>query len=235
MKIAASWSGGKESCYACYKAISSGFNVAYLLNFISEDDGRIMSHGLRAEVVSAQSQAIGIPVIQHKTTWDAYEEGFKAAVDGLKGMGVEGVVFGDIDIQEHRDWAERVCGECGVEPLEPLWGVGREQILTDLIHDGFEAVLVNAKADIFGEEWLGRKIDDGFLRDLRELQAKCIFDLCGESGEYHTFVVDGPIFKKRLRVLDSNKVLREGYWRHWLLDISGCELVEKGVPLGGGN
>jgi len=225
-RVVVSWSGGKESCFACYKAMSDGFEVSHLLNFVSKDE-RCMSHGLDSTLMVAQSQAIGIPLIQREISWDAYEEGFKAAMRELKQMGVEGAVFGDIDIQEHMDWVGRVCGEVDIVPMEPLWGLDPEQILTDFMDEGFEAIVVNVKADLLGEEWLGRKVDGSLIEDLKELRRERGIHICGESGEYHTFVTDGPIFKRRIRILDSKRVIREGYWRFRLLDILRYEIEEK--------
>jgi len=225
-RIVASWSGGKDSCFACYKAMLDGFEVSHLLNFISMEQ-RCMSHGLDSKLIVAQSQATGIPLIQRQITWDTYEEGFKAAMIELKQMGVEGAVFGDIDIQEHKDWVNRVCNEVGIIAMEPLWGLNPLQILNDFIDEGFEAIVVNVKADLFGEEWLGRKIDRTFLKDLQKLRSDHDFHLCGESGEYHTLVTDGPIFKGRIKILDSRRVLREGHWKFWLLDILRYEIQRK--------
>jgi len=203
-----------------------GFEVSYLLNFVSKD-GRCMSHGLDSELIAAQSQAIGIPLVQREVTWETYEQEFKIAMRELKERGISAAVFGDIDVQEHKDWVDRVCGEVGVTPLEPLWGLNPEQILTDFIDEGFEAIVINVKAEPFGQEWLGRKVDRRLLRDLQKLQAKHNVHICGELGEYHTLVTDGPIFKRRIRMLDSRKVLRMGYWEYWLLDVLKYDIEEK--------
>ncbi len=222
----ASWSGGKDSCFACYKAMLSGLKVSYLLNLVLKD-GRSIPHGLNPKLMITQSQAIEIPIIQREVTWETYEYEFKTVVCELKQMGVNNVVFGDIDVQEHKDWVNRVCTEIGVTPIEPLWSLDPEQILIDFISEGFEAIVVNVKADLFGEEWLGRKVDQSFLRDLKELQSKYNFNICGELGEYHTLVIDGPIFKRRIKILDGRRVLREGYWKFWLLDILKYEVEDK--------
>ena len=226
MQVVVSWSGGKESCFACYEAILDGFEVSHLLNFVSKDE-RCMSHGLDSELIVAQSPAIGIPLIQREVTWDTYEEAFKAVMMELKKMSVEGAVFGDVDVQGHKDWVDRVCSEVGITPIEPLWGLNPEHILADFIDKGFEAIVVNAKADLFGEEWLGRKVDRRFLAELRKLQSMHNVHVCGEWGEYHTLVLDGPIFKRRIKILDSERVLKEGYWKFWLLDILRYEKEEK--------
>jgi len=186
-----------------------------------------MSHGLDSNLMVAQSQAIGIPIIQREVTWDAYEEGFKEIMMELKQLGIEGAVFGDIDMEEHKDWVNRVCNEVGIMPVEPLWGLDPEQILSDFIDAGFEAIVVNVKADLFGEGWLGRKVDESFLEDMRKLHSEHNVHICGELGEYHTLVIDGPIFKKRMNIVESKRVLKEGYWKYWLLDISRYDIVEE--------
>jgi len=230
MNVAESWSGGKDSCLSCYKAMSKGIEVSCLLNFVS-NDGRCMSHGLNSKLMVAQSKAIGIPIIQREVTSDTYEEGFKAAMRELKRMGMHDVVFGDIqDIPGHEGWVNRVCSEIGITPIKPLWGLDREDILNNFVDEGFEAIVVKVKADPFSEEWLGRKVDKSFIEDLQKLRDTCDFDICGELGEYHTFVTDGPIFKKRIRVLESKRMLGQGYWRFWLLDISSYEIEEKITP-----
>lgn len=225
-RVFVSWSGGKDSCFACYKAMLDGFEVSYLLNFVSRD-GRCMSHGLDSKLIAAQSQAVDIPMIQREVAWDTYEQEFKIAIHELKQRGIDTAVFGDIDIQEHKDWVDRVCEEVGITPLEPLWGINPEKIFTDFLNEGFEAIVVNVKADLFGEEWLGRRVDRSLLEDLRKLRSKSDFHVCGERGEYHTFVTDGPIFKKCIKILNYRRVLREGHWKFWLLDILRYRTEEK--------
>jgi uncharacterized protein (TIGR00290 family) len=225
-KVAVSWSGGKDSCLACYRALQKDLEVSCLLNFVSKD-GRCVSHGLNSKLIVAQSQAIGIPLIQREVTWETYEEEFKTVARGLKRMGFDGIVFGDIDIYEHLNWVARVCNDVGILYMEPLWRLNREQILKEFISAGFKAIVVNVKADIFGIEWLGKEVDETFIEDLRKLRINHIFDICGEFGEYHTFVIDGPIFKRRINVLNCRKILRENRWKYWLLEISNYSLEEK--------
>ena len=120
MKVFSSWSGGKESALATYKATSQGHQVLYLVNFISEDGERSRSHGIKAEVLDLQAKAIGIPIVQVKTSWEDYEKNFKKVVEKLKEKGIQGGVFGDMDLEEHREWLERVCGELEIKPILPL-------------------------------------------------------------------------------------------------------------------
>jgi uncharacterized protein (TIGR00290 family) len=225
-KVAISWSGGKDSCLACYKALQKGLEVSYLLNFISKDK-RCMSHGVNSNLIAAQSEAIGIPLVQREVTWDTYEEEFKKVAKELKGIGIDGIVFGDIDVMDHLNWVIRVCNDVGILYMEPLWRLDRKQILNEFINAGFEAIVVSAKADIFGSEWLGRRIDKAFIKDALELSATRNFDICGEFGEYHTLVIDGPIFKKRIKIHAYKIILREDYWKRWLLEITDFSLEDK--------
>jgi uncharacterized protein (TIGR00290 family) len=217
----ASWSGGKESCLSCYLAIKAGFKVSHLLNIISEER-RCMAHGIRSDILVAQSKAVGIPIIQKAATWDTYENVFKTAIRELKKLGVNAAVFGDIYLQEHKDWVEKICKELQIKPIEPLWGYKPEQIINNVIREGFEAIVVKVKADLLNEEWVGRVVNENFVNDLGKLKGKV--DFCGELGEYHTLVTNGPLFKKRLKILESRKVFKNGYW---FLDILKYEICEK--------
>jgi uncharacterized protein (TIGR00290 family) len=108
-----------------------------------------------------------------------------------------------------------VCGEIGIQPIEPLWGMNPEKVVKEFISTGFRAVVVSCKADILGREFIGRPVDEDFLRVLSEKKI-CP---CGENGEFHTFVIDGPLFKKRIKITKSNPVLKKGFWEHWFLNI----------------
>lgn len=211
MKVFASWSGGKESCLACYRAISSGLDVAYLLNFVDEDGKRSRSHGVPSYLLGMQAEALGIPIVHVRTTWGEYERNMKVAVEELKTKGVEGGIFGDMDLAEHRAWNERVCSEMGIEALFPLWKRNPEELMLKFIEEGFEAYVI---ASTLGEEWLGRKVDKAFINDMKKLG----IHPCGESGEYHTFVIDGPLFKRAIEITDTKQIERDGTW---FLDIEG--------------
>lgn len=223
LRALCSWSSGKDSCFACYKAISEGYKISYLINSISKDSDRVSFHGTEAKLVQLQAETIGIPLLQKETTKDGYEQEFKEAVKSLIPSGVGAMVFGDIYTQEHRDWVERVCGDLGIKPIMPLWGKDTEKILLEFIDTGFEAIVVSAKADLFDKEWFGRRVDREFLRYLQEKN----IDACGENGEFHTLVVDGPLFNKKIVINESKPVIKEGFWKHWFLDIKKYELTKK--------
>lgn len=216
MKVFASWSGGKESTLATYKAISQGYQVSYLVNFISEDGVRSRSHGIKAEALVLQAKAVEIPIIQVKTSWENYEGNFKKVVTKLKGKGIEGGVFGDIDLEVHREWLERVCAELEIKPLLPLWQVKPEELLSDFWQSGFKAIVVATRLE---ESLLGKSLDKAFLEEIGKFGSHP----CGESGEYHTFVTDGPIFRAPLKIIPGKKDKRDSIW---FLEIS-AELGQK--------
>lgn len=216
------WSGGKESCLACYLALREGYQVTHLLNVVWADVPRTMIHGLPQDVVAAQAEAVGIPLVQAPTTWETYEEQFKKALADLRAEGVTTAVFGDIDIAENRAWDEKVCAETGLEPVLPLWGVAPEEVLKQFLAAGFEAVVVAVNGELLDEGWLGRSVDRGLVDDLSHRKEQPPVNLCGENGEYHTLVVDGPLFSRRLEITEAAPVLRKGYW---FLDVRGWTLA----------
>lgn len=224
MKVFVSWSSGKDGCLACYEALSQGHEVAYLLNMIVEDTQFTMGHGISADLVRTQAQAMGIPLVQQRCRWNDYEEQFKNAITGMMREGVEGGVFGDIGgLADHQDWVQKVCADLGIEPIMPLWGRDPQQAVEDFIRAGFEAVVIACKPNVMGEEWLGRKITRGFVDDLVRLGS---VDAAGEFGEYHTLVVDGPLFQQRVEITQAQKVLKED---RWFLNIVDYALVDGGT------
>jgi diphthine-ammonia ligase len=214
MTVFASWSGGKESALATYKAILKGHKVLYLVNFVSEDGERSRSHGISARTLELQANAIGIPIIQVRTSWEDYEANFKKVVMELKEKGISGGVFGDIDLEEHREWVERVCGELRIEPILPLWGLEPEKLLREFLALGFKAKIVATRLD---ESLLGRDMDETLIAEIQRFNCHP----CGESGEYHTFVRDGPIFERPVRVTAGRKEKRDGVWFLEMLVQSG--------------
>ena len=208
--VFASWSGGKDCCLALNRAIANGLEVRYLANTITDNGQRSYSHGLSSEVIRKQARAIGIPLAQRPTTRETYEAEFIKMLKNFKQEGIEGGVFGDIDFNAHLEWIERVCAQADIKPYLPLWLESQDKLMEEFIDSGFEAIVVAARPDIFDEEVLGKKIDRYFVKHLKELGKTKKITPCGEAGEYHSLVIDGPIFQKRLQILESEKTARDG-------------------------
>lgn len=214
MKVFISWSGGKETSLSCHRVMQNeNIKVTHLLNMVSEDGKHSRSHGVNSTLLKLQAGAIGIPIVQRKTTWKTYEDEFKKAIFVFKKERIQAGVFGDIDLQEHRDWVERVCKEVGIKPILPLWQEKREELLEEFIQAGFKAIVVATNANFLGRKWLARRINKEFIEDLKALGN---IDLCGERGEYHTFVYDGPIFEKPVEFIIGKKTLKN---KHWFLEL----------------
>jgi uncharacterized protein (TIGR00290 family) len=217
MRVFISWSGGKDSSLALYKALKTDLKVEFLFSMFDEDGLRSRGHGLRKEIIEAQSKALGIPAVYGNASWEDYEVEFKRVMKNLRNKGIEGGIFGDIDLQEHRDWVETVCDEVGLKAFEPLWNQNYEKLLNEFIQSGFEALIVAAKADLINENWVGHPLNWEFLEYLKKQN----IDLCGEDGEYHTLTINGPIFQRRIEILASKKVMKAD---RWFLEIENFNL-----------
>jgi len=222
MKSFISWSGGKDASLSFYRAIKDkDVEAVCLLNMVSEDGKKSRTHGISSDLLKAQAEAIDIPIFQRKTSWDNYETEFIKLLSEFEQKEIQSGVFGDIDLDEHREWVERVCSKAEMEPIFPLWQCGREALLLDFIRSGFKAVVVAVKTDMLSSDWLGRKIDESFIADLKKISS---VDLCGEAGEYHTFVYEGPIFKKGINILKTEKKKTE---ENCFLNILDYEITDK--------
>ena len=207
-KVICLWSGGKDSCFAAYKAIAQGYDVVSLFNFTSCGGKDSLSHGLPSPVIFDQAGMSRISIFQKEMPRQAYREEFKRLINKWKGeKGIEGIVFGDIYLQEHKEWIDKVCDELKVKAIMPLWNMDTGEIIEEFVDAGFEAIVVTTKVDLLGKEYLGRKIDKVFKSGLDKA-----IDPCGEKGEFHTFVLCGPLFNKKIKISESKKILENGRW-----------------------
>lgn len=188
------WSGGKDSALALQRARARGLAVTRLLNFYDEASGRVRFHATRAELIAAQATAVGIAIRQYATPWDAYERAFTGALDELRREGFRGVVFGDIHLADVRAWYEERVAGAGLEHVEPIWGEPSARLLAEFVASGGRAVVTCVEDAKLDDRWLGRVIDETFVRDVAGLG----IDAAGEHGEYHSFAFDGPLFRAPL-------------------------------------
>jgi uncharacterized protein (TIGR00290 family) len=202
MKVAVLWSGGKESCLAYERAMAHGYDVTALVTFIL-DSWPSICHPL--SIMSLQSKALGIPHITLKVG-EPYREAYRHSISDLvKTDGIQALVTGDIWMEDHRRWMESVCDGLGINPIMPLWKASTYEILDTVISGGFKPVFTCVKEPWFNERWLGRQLDRESFEELTSLHQKFGIDLCGENGEYHTMVLDGPTFKQAIRIEESSK------------------------------
>lgn len=184
--IFSSWSGGKDSALAFYKGRELFGRVDYIFTMFDESGLRTRAHGLSIEVLKLQAESLGVKLINAKASWEEYETVFKSILEKHFTGGIG--IFGDIDLQEHLDWVVRVCSEKNVDVFEPLWKMDRVEIFEEFLGLGFKARVVSVKPGF--EELMGREIDEDFIMLVEKLGG----DICGENGEYHTLVYDGPTF-----------------------------------------
>jgi uncharacterized protein (TIGR00290 family) len=222
MKVVAAWSGGKDGCFAYYKAVKQGLDVVSLISFM-ESEHTSGFHGLPTGLLEAQADAIGVPMHKQVTDFGTYEQNFKAVLSAFKAKGVEGLVTGDIyEVAGHEErWLERVCSEVGIKPIRPLWQLDTKEIFKDYLSAGFTATVVRTKLSLLGLDWIGRTLNQSFYDDILKLGN---VDACGEGGEYHTIVTDGPIFNKRINLTKTEKTTRGEYGR---LEILGFTVEPK--------
>jgi uncharacterized protein (TIGR00290 family) len=186
-----SFSGGKDSCFALWQAQRQGvLDIRTLLVMFEESGERSRSHAIPLPLIERQARSMRLELLTRNASWKTYEAVFVTALRELQADGHEVAVFGDIDLQAHRDWEERVCMMAGLRAELPLWHRDRATLAQAIIDAGFRAQVVCTDSRYLPDEYCGREYDAQFIRDLPPG-----VDACGENGEFHTFVFDGPNFR----------------------------------------
>ena len=189
MKAIVSWSGGKDSCLALWRA-QRETRVTGLLSALDETGLKARSHGVSKELLASQAQSLGLESHFVSASWESYEERFVAALRKIAKEGVSRVVFGDIDLMPHRAWEEKVCAMAGLTARLPLWNENRLALVNQFLDAGFKARVVCVDGSFLDSSFVGREFDRKYIESLPPS-----VDPCGENGEFHTFVYDGPNFK----------------------------------------
>jgi diphthine-ammonia ligase len=202
MKVIASWSGGKDSAYAYYLAKQQGHQIQSLFTMMMSQE-KSNFHMIPTGILDAQAKAAGEKLIKKVTSHQTYETDFKAVLAASKAEGVEGIVTGDIyEVAGHEQgWLGRVCKEVGLTPIKPLWMGDTKQIYLDYLTTGFKATVVRTNREL-SSDWLGRVLDRKFYDDILKLPG---LDPCGEGGEYHTVITDGPGFTQKIELQETEK------------------------------
>jgi uncharacterized protein (TIGR00290 family) len=195
-KITIGWSGGKDSALALFKIIqSSEYDVVGLHTVINEETRRVGMHGVREELIAKQAESIGLPLtklyLESSESHSAYERLMKKFYQHCVERDICGVVFGDIFLEDLRKFREELLQRFGLKGIFPLWKLDTNRLMNEFLSAGFKTLLCAADAKHFSSAQTGKTLDEDFIRSL-----PINVDVCGENGEFHTFVYDGPIFKE---------------------------------------
>lgn len=211
-RVICTWSGGKDCSLALLEARRMGYEVIALLNMMHDDGETSRSHGLPASVLALQARKMGLPILFVASTDAEYRVKFIETLNQLKqSHQIEGVVYGDIDLDPHRDWQEEVCAEVDLAAVFPIWNKNRAQISEQIILSGIQSIVVSCN-DTMGSRFLGEKYTPAFVKEVVEKAIDC----CGEEGEFHTLVIDGPHFKEPLYIENfATKVENRYHFIDW--------------------
>ena len=208
MKLCVLFSGGKDSMMALYRGMEE-HEIVVLLSMIPKSTDSYMYHVPNIRLTEYSAQALGLPIVMKETIGIPPQENddLKDAIQGIKKeYGIDGVAAGAIGSKYQYNIVAQICKELGLKTYTPYWQMDHEILIKDAIAAGFDIRMVGVAAGGLDASWLGRKLDSGALDGLKVIRKKHKIDIGGEGGEYETFVVDGPIFKKHLEIVKSRKV-----------------------------
>lgn len=222
MDVAILFSGGKDSTMALYNALEAGEDVKYLLSMKSKNDESYMFHVPNIHITDLLSQALDIPIMSAETDGIKEEEleDLKREFENLKQLGVEAIYTGALYSVYQKSRIEKLCEEVGLKAISPYWHVDELEYMKKIVSLGFKIIVCGVAAWGLDESWLGRVIDDEAIDELVEINKKYQVNIAFEGGEAETLAVDGPIFKKRIKILKDKK--------EWHLD-SGVYIIEDAV------
>jgi len=217
--VVVSWSGGKDSALALDAVVRvGGFRVASLVTTLAEGHERVQIQNVRRELIERQAEALGLPLrcvyISKGASNKEYEESLAAALADFRGAGVRRVAFGDLFLEDIREYRERLLARLGMKGLYPLWGLDTRGLLEDFVGRGFKAVVTSVDARALGESFAGAEVDSAFVESLPPG-----VDPCGENGEFHTFVYDGPLFGRPVSFARGGLTTEEGFHFRDLLPV----------------
>lgn len=206
-KFIGSYSGGKDSTLAIYRAISQGMEPIELITTYNLDKERSWFHGIPQPLLDRISKEMNIPISLIKTTGEEYAQNFEKKLKEAKEAGAEFCVFGDIDLEEHLKWCTDRCIAAGIEAYFPLWQESRKKLVYEFIDAGFKTIITVVDTKRMPEKFLGQILTRELADDI-ELSGA---DICGENGEYHTFAFDGPLFLNKVSYTTEEKVHSDNY------------------------
>ncbi|PGL66755.1 diphthine--ammonia ligase [Bacillus sp. AFS055030] len=214
-RFIASFSGGKDSVLALYKAMKIGEALG-LIVMLEEEGKRSRSHGMPPEIIQAQAESIGLPVYTGVASWQEYEKVFSQLLENAKYQGADVLVTGDIDMPVQDCWHDKVTKNVGLKLGMPLWGMNHREAVDQFINSGFQTIVVTVNLTLgMREEDLGRTLTHEYVKELEDRG----IDPCGESGEFHTTVIDGPIFNYPISIKKC-EIIRDGEYAYLPLELA---------------
>ncbi|MGL6066693.1 MAG: diphthine--ammonia ligase [Cetobacterium sp.] len=204
-KVVVSFSGGKDSILSLHKVISLGYEPIALITTVNKTKNESWFHDISVEILKQVSLAVNIPLLLVECDGDNYEDYFESALKNMELLGAEACVFGDIDIEHHREWGEQRCKNTNLEALFPLWKHNREELVNEFINLGYKALIKKVNLSNMSVDFLGKTLSTELLEDIKATGS----DVCGENGEYHTFVYNGPIFSKEVSLKNNKNTINE--------------------------
>jgi diphthine-ammonia ligase len=223
MKLGVLFSGGKDSAYSAWLAKKEGYEICCLISIDSENKESYMFHTPSISRVEKQAEVMGIPLIFNTTKGireKELEDLEKAILMAIEKYKIEGVVTGAVESVYQSSRIQRICNKLGIECLNPLWQKNQVGLLEDLIRNNFEVVVVGVFAYPLDEKYLGKKIDKEFIEEMKVLNKKFKINPAGEGGEFETFVLNCPLFKKGLNVQGFKDFGEGNSWRRELVFVS---------------
>ena len=208
MNVAVLITGGKDSALALHRALKQGYKVKYLVAMFPEREDSWMFHYPNIHMTEFFAEAAEIPLIKGKTA-GIKEREVEDLKNLLAGLDVEGVVSGAVASKYQKARIDNVCKQLGLKSIAPLWGEKPEKLLKELLENDFEVIIVGVYALGFSQEWLGRRINEETVQELLKLREKYGISPIGEGGEYESLVLDAPYFKRKIQILETEKVWRE--------------------------
>jgi uncharacterized protein (TIGR00290 family) len=201
------WSGGKDSALALYNVLQEGeYDVKYLLTTINENFKRVSMHGVREDLLIKQAEATGIPLLKmyvKEGNNEEYERNMETLLLKVKEEGIHHVIFGDIFLEDLRQYREKNLDKVGMKAVFPLWKKDTKELIRDFLRLQFRTVTCCVNDAYLGENEVGKEIDAEFIKKL-----PAAVDPCGENGEFHTFCFAGPVFKQTIPYTTGEKVYR---------------------------
>ena len=212
MKFAISYSCGKDSALALLRMKNSGHEPVCMITTINEEAERSWFHGVDYELMRAVSDGLSIPLIMCLCNGDNYNIEFEKCLLSARNMGAEACVFGDIDIDSHLEWNTNRCEAAQIQCILPLWKESRETVVSETIDSGMKAIIKCVDLSVMDVSFLGETLTHELVRRILDTGA----DICGENGEYHTLVCDGPVFQHPIEIMLGEKL---DFGTHSVIDI----------------